>query len=325
MKLLVIVALCAVGALALEESEYRWHFENFRSEHNKQYESAEVAQARFAVFKENLDYINKHNAGDHTFTLAVNKFADQTNEEWSAGMKMCRKSLPKSTNVSASLRVSAPDAVDWTTKGAVTPVKNQGQCGSCWAFSTTGSTEGRYEIAKGQLISLSEQQLVDCGAAEGSHGCEGGLMDFGFQYIIDNGGLCTEQAYPYEARDDSCRAGSCTPAVKISSFQDVAQMNEDALKTAVADGPVSVAIEADQSCFQFYSGGVMTDSGCGTQLDHGVLVVGYGTDNGQDYWKVKNSWGASWGEAGYIRLGRGSGSGKAGECGIASQPSYPVV
>ena len=226
-----------------------------------------------------------------------------------------RKQFPNSS--------ALPLEVDWTTKGAVTPVKNQGQCGSCWAFSTTGSTEGAWFIKTGELVSLSEQQLVDCSGSFGNQGCNGGMMDDAFQYIIKNGGICEESAYVYTGTDGTC--SQCNPVAKISSFVDVTPNNTQALMIAVAQQPVSVAVEADGFDWQFYFGGVVTDS-CGLNLDHGVLVVGYGTDATQgDFWKVKNSWGPGWGEQGYIRIGRGSKFDAAGECGILMDPSYPIV
>merc|ERR1711973_213420 len=221
------------------------------------------------------------------------------------------------------LNITADSSVDWRQKNAVTPVKNQGNCGSCWAFSTTGSVEGAAAIASGQLISLSEQQLVDCSKAEHHGGCNGGLMDYGFQYIEDNHGITTEQDYAYTARDGTCNGEKAAHhVVTVTDYKDVPRNNPDQLQQAVSQGPVSIAIEADKSVFQLYKEGVFSDSGCGTNLDHGVLVVGYGTDAGQDYWIVKNSWGATWGEQGYIRLGKTESG--AGMCGMYEQPSYPV-
>jgi hypothetical protein len=238
---------------------------------------------------------------------------------------------------------SAPSSIDWTTRGAVTPVKDQGQCGSCWAFSTTGSTEGAYQIATGKLVSLSEQELVDCAASYGNQGCNGGLMDDGFQYLQAKGDE-TETSYSYTGATGTCsstkqQAANGIAKGIVTSYHDVTPNSESALQAAVAQGPVSIAIEADQSGFQFYKSGVFSGT-CGTKIDHGVLVVGYGTDGGSEYWKVKNSWGTTWGQAGYIMLAKGSsvhnttagrkllgggGGGAAGQCGLLSQPSYPVV
>jgi len=303
------------------------------STNGKAYSSPEELKLRRNIYAANVARIEAHNSetaqGKHTFTMGVNKFADMLPSEWKATYGAGYRSKEKrSANVNTSLlstKVEAlPTSVDWTDKGAVTPVKDQGQCGSCWAFSTTGSTEGSVFLKTGTLTSLSEQQLVDCSGAEGNQGCNGGLMDYGFQYIIDNKGIGSEASYPYTAADGTCKK---VPSVStITSFTDVPTGSETALMTAAAQQPVSVAVEADQDSFQFYTGGVMT-AACGTNLDHGVLVVGYGTDaaNGGDYWKVKNSWGASWGEKGYIRLGRGKSFGNNGQCGIQMDPSYPVA
>jgi len=254
--------------------------------------------------------------------MGSNAFADLTWEEFRSnklGYNAIDNAHLRSKNAKPiTLEGPAAASVDWRTKGIVTPVKDQGQCGSCWAFSTTGSTEGAVAQKTGNLVSLSEQQLVDCSTAQGNQGCNGGLMDYGFQYIISNKGITSEASYPYKATGpNTCTKGKAVAAT-ISSFQDVAT-TETALLAAVAKQPVSVAIEADQEAFQFYSGGVLT-AACGTNLDHGVLAVGYGTDSGTDYWIVKNSWGASWGESGYIRLVRGK-----NQCGIADAASYPIA
>jgi C1A family cysteine protease len=305
-------------------------FSEWASSFNKTYSSPEEVAYRRTIFEKNLERIQGHNAANHSWTMAINKFADLTVEEFrsrfiGSGFRG-RPEGPRNYNTSLLRGQQAiPTSVDWTTKGAVTPVKNQQQCGSCWAFSTTGSVEGAWFLAKNKLVSLSEQQLVDCSTAEGNQGCNGGLMDYGFQYIIDNKGITTEAAYPYTATGpNQCEAAGKPIAATISSYKDVPANSETALLTAIAQQPVSVAVEADQDSFQFYSGGVMT-AACGTQLDHGVLAVGYGTAGGKDYYKVKNSWGADWGLAGYILLGRGASFNPSGQCGIQMQPSYPVV
>jgi len=213
--------------------------------------------------------------------------------------------------------------LDWNKAGYVTKVKDQGQCGSCWSFSTTGSIESAVAIATGRLISLSEQQLLDC---PGSHyherACSGGSVPFAYDYVINNGGLCRESDYPYQTHKGSCRVSSCTPASTISSFANVTTNNEAAMKIAAAQQPLSVFVDA-QAWPQFYESGVF-DGECGTSLDHYVLVAGYGTEDGQDYWYVKNSWGADWGLNGYILLARNLDSTVHGQCGIAMKPRYPI-
>jgi len=315
----VLLGVAVANAAVFKEEEYQFLFTKFMSQYNKKY-THDTFFYRYTVFKANLDKITLGNRQNHTYTMAMNAMGDMTLAEYKAtklGYKRINRSHLRAKNAPAPSKVEAPAKVDWRGK-AVTPIKDQGQCGSCWAFSTTGSTEGAFAIATGQLVSLSEQQLVDCSGAEGNQGCNGGLMDQAFQYIIDNGGITTEKAYPYTAEDGTCNT-DVTPAVAITGFSDVTSGDEDALAAAVALGPVSVAIEADQACFQFYSGGVLSDPSCGTQLDHGVLAVGYDTTASQPYWIVKNSWGTSWGMSGYVLIAKGS-----DECGIASEPSYPT-
>jgi C1A family cysteine protease len=218
------------------------------------------------------------------------------------------------------------DAVDWVAAGAVTKVKDQARCGSCWAFSTTGSVEGGLFLSSGKLTSLSEQDLVSCDHG-GDQGCQGGLMDNAFKWIETNG-ICSEADYPYTSgsgASGTCKSPKCSPVATLTGFKDIPAKDEAALKDAITGQPVSVAIEADKSAFQLYKSGILDSATCGTKLDHGVLAVGYGTDGSNDYYKVKNSWGASWGEKGFIRLGRGS-SYKSGQCGILTgPPSYPTL
>jgi len=318
---IAIVALLALGAYA---NNYADEFSKFVSTYGKSYDKEEMVK-RFAIFADNLDTIKTHNAANQSWKMAVNEFADMTWEEFRVGRfgYSGMKRINHRAVVNTAGLFTLPASVDWTTKNAVTGVKNQGQCGSCWAFSTTGSTEGSVAIKTGRLSSLSEQQLVDCSTSYGNMGCNGGLMDYAFQYIIANGGLCSEEAYPYTGADGTCTSTSCQSVSSITSYQDVSQDSEAALMAAVAQQPVSVAIEADQSGFQFYSSGVFNGA-CGTALDHGVLAVGYGTEGGSDYWKVKNSWGASWGMQGYILLSKGIQQ-PYGQCGIAMEPSYPVA
>jgi len=327
-SVLVGSLLGGVAASNNAPANYQMMFDNFKGKFGKFYNGIDDEAKRFEVFKANVDLIQDTNAQALSYTLGVNQFTDLTAQEFAATYTGLKKpaalwgDLPYLGMHNYSGQVLA-GSVDWSTKGAVTPVKNQGQCGSCWAFSTTGSLEGAWEIATGKAVSLSEQQFVDCDKRDS--GCGGGLMDTAFAYAEKNA-ICTEGSYSYKGRAGSCEASSCTvgiPKGGVTGYKDVSTDNEQALMEAVAKGPVSIAIEADKSAFQSYSGGVLSST-CGSNLDHGVLAVGYGTDNGKDYWKVKNSWGTSYGENGYIRLLRGKGG--SGECGLLSgPPSYPIV
>ena len=226
-----------------------------------------------------------------------------------------------------------PESINWVDKGAVTPVKDQGQCGSCWSFSTTGALEGAYYIKNGILESFSEQQLVSCDNLRNDgkdHGCHGGLMDNAFQWIENNGGLCSENDYPYVSgntkQSENC-INSCDIIDNsiVLDYFDVSPNSDLDMMTAISEQPVSIAIQADSRDFQLYSSGVFTAE-CGTNLDHGVLVVGYGSENGEDYYLVKNSWSEQWGDSGYIKLGRGQHyNDGAGQCGMLMQGSYPIV
>jgi len=308
-----------VQALASPLSE----FESWTVQFSKSYSNTADKTNAEKVFNVNAAMIASHNQravqGLETYYMGLGPFTDLTQAEFKKFWVNSKynRTTPRSETW---IKNAAPqDSVDWRTKGAVTPVKNQGQCGSCWSFSTTGSTEGAWQIANNNLVVLSEQQLMDCSTAEGDHSCEGGLMDYAFKYIIQNGGLDTEADYPYQEKDEACdHTKEGTHSASLTSFTDVPQNSEDQLALAVAKGPVSVAIEADQAGFQHYSSGTFSGP-CGTQLDHGVLVVGYTAD----YWIVKNSWGATWGSSGYIMMARGVSA--SGICGIAMQPSYPIA
>lgn len=296
-------------------------WETFQSVFGKNYNGKE-AEARKAAFKENRAFIIQHNAeadnGKHTFRCGVNSFSDLTQAEYRKQYLGYVASQYTSVAAVQMPRGQAPPAsVDWRSSGAVTPIKNQGSCGSCWSFSATGSLEGHYKIATGALRSLSEQQLIDCSRPEGNLGCGGGAMTAAFDYIIANKGIDNEDEYGYTAQDsEPCwTAAEKRVVATLSNYTNVPQGKEDELAAAAALGPVSVAIEADQAGFQNYKSGIFS-AACGTKLDHGVLVVGYTAD----HWIVKNSWGTTWGEQGFIRMKRG-----VNICGIAQDASYPNV
>ena len=318
-------AVCNAQTL-LNENEIWSHFTNFQEKFAKKYENVQELESRFTIFRENFHNIITHNADrSQNFTMGVNQFTDLTPEEFKAQMIRGLKAPVGSFGCGtfSNSASGAPASFDWRTKGAVTTVKDQGQCGSCWTFSSTGAMEGAWAIAKGQLIDLAEQELVDCaGLKYGSMGCNGGQMEGAFKFIIENG-QCAASSYPYTAKDGSCH--SCTAVAHASSCYDVKPNDQLSLKAAVAKQPVAVAIEADTKYFQSYSSGVLTSSSCGTSLDHGVLAVGYGEENGQKYWLVKNSWGTSWGDKGYVKIGRSESTNDAGICGIAMDPSFPTV
>jgi C1A family cysteine protease len=300
---LILCAIVAVSAIpALKESEYQFLFTRFVAEYNKEYSSDQFF-TRYNTFKNNVDYIRSENNKNNSYTLGMNQFGDLTQHEVKTQvvggcfMGSAAYAAPTAPNG------RAPSPVDWVAKGHVQKVKNQGQCGSCWAFAAISALESAASIAGKGLVDLSEQQLVDCAGAEGNQGCNGGLMNQAYDYLIKFGGSQPTSSYPYTARDGACKADKSKVAVQFSSHQELAA-NENALGDALQKGPVSVAIEADQSIFQFYTSGVL-DGNCGRNLDHGVTAVGFGADSSTGYWIVKNSWGTTWGDKGYIQMRRG--------------------
>jgi C1A family cysteine protease len=279
---------------------------HWKGKYNKKYGTED--KARLQVFYQNYQRVMTHQKNpSRSYDMGFTKFMDLTKEEFKA--RYLSTNAPKAgSHVVVLPTTNVPSSVDWRSKGAVTPVKDQQQCGSCWAFSTTGSLEGLSFLSGKGLQSFSEQQLVDCSGSYGNQGCNGGLMDYGFQYVHDHG-ITLESSYSYTAQDGSCQKDG--GAFKIGGYNDVAAGDVSQLKAAVAQRPVSVAVDAEN--WQFYSGGVFSD--CSANLDHGVLAVGYTSD----YWIVKNSWNTNWGEDGYIRVAIGN------TCGIANSASYPTA
>jgi len=322
-------------------------FDAWRRQWSMDFDSTDEFMLRLDIFQQNIRRVRQHNerhaSGDSGFTMALNAFghltADEFKQTYASGLSGDGGAgMPNSATLwgvaaaapASSLGSTPPPSVDWDEAGGVNTPEQQGSCGSCFTFSTTGAIEGAYFVEHGSLVNLSEQQIVSCDG--GDHGCGGGLMDHAFAWVKSNGGLCSETDYPYASASvqegdpaPSCST-TCTPVpgTAVKSYTDV-QPDESSLMAAVAQQPVSIGIEADQDAFQFYKSGVM-DGSCGNNLDHGVLLVGYGSESGGgQYWKVKNSWGPTWGEKGFIRLQRGKTSQQGGQCGLLLSASFPSL
>jgi C1A family cysteine protease len=286
----------------------------------------------YSAWRFNNDFIDEHNSKNLSYQLGHNQYSGMLIDEFRQQMGFANFfSTHKKAFIQSELNY--PDSIDWANAGAVTPVKDQGQCGSCWSFSTTGALETAYFLKYNTLFNFSEQQLVDCdNIRNGGHdlGCNGGLMDSAFSWITKNGGLCTEETYPYVS-GDTTKSGTCQKSCKIDykskilDYIDITPSSDEEMMNALAKQTVAIAIQADQIEFQLYKSGVFTGA-CGTTLDHGVLAVGYGSTDNHDFYKVKNSWGETWGSNGYILLGRGSQYNNGdGQCGMLLEASYPVL
>ncbi|KAH8390043.1 hypothetical protein KR200_005936 [Drosophila serrata] len=334
---LAFLALLVVSNVMSLDQVLDQQWRDFTLQHRRTYQNAAEERFRLKVFSENRNSIVEHNrrfaAGKVSFKLAINEYADLTSEEFNELMNGFNYTQHKESHLAyeswdevtffSPESVSLPSSVDWRSKGAVTPVKDQKQCGSCWAFASTGTLEGLQFRKTGKLVALSEQNLVDCSTNWGNHGCQGGFMTNAFNYIRDNGGIDTEASYPYKGINDKCKYNKAAIGATVKGFRILPKGDENKLADAVANiGPISVAIDASRSSFQFYSSGVYNEPSCNSEnLNHGVTVVGYGSQSGKDYWLVKNSWSTRWGDKGYIKMLR---NGK-NQCGISTIPVYPTL
>ncbi|XP_062136130.1 procathepsin L-like [Drosophila sulfurigaster albostrigata] len=300
------------------EDELIAEFELFKVVHEKSYDDDSEEQLRLQIFKDNKELIDRHNeryfAGEESYYMGVNQFTDMTSWEF---QQLVLTPLNISTHVEYMYmpsQVELPGSVDWRAKGAVTGVKNQGRCGSCWSFAAAGALESQWYLKTKQLIPLSEQNLMDCSRRYNNHGCNGGWPASALLYVKDNGGIDVESAYPYEGHDGHCRFKRNKIGAKVSAVMQV-RPDEEALAHAVAEkGPIAVAVDARN--FQHYRGGIFNDRNCNKQVNHAVIVVGYGSD----YWLIKNSWGG-WGEQGYMRLARNHNN----MCHVATYGVFPIV
>ncbi|KAJ4954933.1 hypothetical protein NE237_011716 [Protea cynaroides] len=317
-----------IEARVLAEMSMVDRHEQWMAQYGRVYKDAAEKEKRFLIFKNNVERIELFNRpGGNNYTLSINLFADLSDEEFKATRTGYRSLTGQRPSLNTEFRYNnvtdVPTSMDWREKGAVTPIKDQGSCGCCWAFTAVAAMEGITQLKTGNLISLSEQELVDCDNT--NKGCNGGNIDKAFQFIVQNRGLTTESNYPYEEVDGTCSEEKAAEhAAMITGYEDVPSSNEQELLTAVANQPVSVAIDGSGHPFKYYSSGIFTGE-CGTNLDHAVTLIGYGVnEKGIKYWLVKNSWGTSWGENGYMRIQRDVAA-KEGLCGLAMEPSYPTA
>lgn len=319
-----LIAAVSAGFLSQE-------WQGFKESFGKQYSNLREEHLRFQLYLQNKDLIQEHNEkyekGLVSFSMKMNEFGDLSADEFVSQHLGCLKvpgEVKGAEFIAPAAAEDLPDTVDWRTEGVVTPVKNQGFCGSCWAFSASGALEGHNFRKSGKLVGLSEQNLVDCayGSKYDCFGCNGGFMDGAFLYVKENSGIDTEKSYPYIGRNGKCKFNNSTIGGTSSGIVKIPEGNETKLAEALATaGPVAIGIHATAT-FQFYSKGVLNDPSCTSYaLNHGVLAVGYGVEKGQEYWLVKNSWGRGWGDEGYVKMSKN----KKNQCGVASMASYPLV
>jgi len=311
--------IASASPVFLHEHEYQSLFSKWMAQHNKNYD-IDAIFGRYKLWKENLNYIHHSNQQNRSYTLAMNQFGDLTTEEFRSIYNRARPSQIKATHYHKVVKAVTDDgSLSWVSLGYVTDVKDQGQCGSCWSFSTTGALEF-LTARNGQLIPLSEQCLMDC--TRGSSGCTGGWVTSAYEFVQASG-IASEAAYPYTAQIGTTCRSYTSVLTNVAGWVQVEENNENAMMDAIQIQSLSILLAADHKPFQYYNGGVLdTDAGdCGVDLDHAVLLVGYGTDpqSGKQYWTVKNSWGSWWGEKGFIRIVRGS-----NECNLSANPTYPT-
>lgn len=305
--------LTVAGNLYLKE------FEKFINEFKRDYSSSEY-NYRFNIFSKNLENIRSHNIANHSFKLGIGPFADMTMDEFS--YNHLNPFLDSYTTCGVykynGLMNSIPNEMDWRNHHAVTDVKNQGSCGSCWSFSTTGAVEGLVAINTGKLISLSEQDLIDCSTSYDNHGCNGGLMTQAFEFIISKKGLCSESNYSYTGQDGTCRKCVKVEGTDINDCKQISSGDHNSIVAALSKQPISVGIQANTFQFQHYNSGIFNSTECfNGEIDHGVLLVAYDKDS----LTIKNSWGDTWGENGYIRIARTLN--EDGICGVYKSASFP--
>jgi len=326
------IAAVAIAATNAMQVEVEW--EIFKAKFGRNYVSGDEHDTRKAIFTNNLEFIQKHNdeaaMGLHTYTVGVNKFTDMTVEEFAKQYTAPMNRRNQAPKIPGLKTLPFPDSIDWRDEGYVTPVKDQddhnGQylaCASCWAFSATGTMEGAWFKKTGHLVSLSEQNLMDCATEYPNDACNGGFPYIAINHTIYNGGIDTEESYQYEAIQGECRFNKSSVGATMTNMWGIVEGDEKELAYGVGNfGPISVCIDANHQSFMTYKSGIYSNKDCSTYyLDHAVLAIGYGTENGQDYWLLKNSWGAYWGMEGYFKMARNDGN----MCGVASDAIIAVA